>query len=475
MHHPSSHTAPRRASRSFAASAAARIAACALALAGVGAVFAAPAQAEPERAGANIDVLHYTARVEPNIAARTVRGEVAIRLAVRSAGTQSIEFDAGDLEIDSVREHGKALGFEKLDKRVRIRLPAPAMAGDRREIEIAYHGAPRHGLEFHPEREEVYTIFSTSQWLVCIDAPSERATLDLTVTVPSGLKAAGNGRLVAKSALGGRRDSYRWRQDQAMPSYVYGFVAGRYNEAGGSGENGDLRYLSADLQGPQLRRVFADSADMLRFFGRRAGIRYRGTYTQALVARTIGQEMDGLALMSESYGREVLDRPEAQSLVAHEIAHQWWGNRITCRDWGHFWLNESFANFMAAAYMQHRFGEEAYRERVEVWKRRLDKLRADGKDHALVYASWSRPSADDRAVVYQKGAYVLHLLRIELGERAFWRGVRAYTRAHYGHSVVTSDFRQAMERASGRNLSAFFARWVEPADTGVARTDPGMK
>jgi len=98
------------------------------------------------------------------------------------------------------------------------------------------------------------------------------------------------------------------------------------------------------------------------------------------------------------------------------------------------------------------------------WKRRLDKLRADGKDHALVYASWSRPSADDRAVVYQKGAYVLHLLREELGERAFWRGIRAYTRAHYGHSVVTSDFRQAMERASGRDLSGFFARWVEPGE-----------
>lgn len=470
MHDAPSFTAPRssRATCRGAARALTRRAAAALAWAALALSFSASAQTSTERAGANLDVLHYTARIEPDIAARTLRGEVAIRLAMRSGGAQSIEFDAGDLEIDAVREHGKALGFEKIDKRLRIRLPAPTVAGERREIDIAYHGAPRHGLEFHPERNEVYTIFSTSQWLVCIDAPSERATLDLTLTVPSGLKAVGNGRLVAKSALGGRRDSYRWRQDQAMPSYVYGFAAGRYNEASGSGENGDLRYLSGDLDSAQLRRVFADSADMLRFFGRRAGIRYRGPYTQALVAKTIGQELDGFSLMSEAYGREVLDKPEAQSLIAHEIAHQWWGNRITCREWGHFWLNEAFANFMAAAYMQHRFGEDSYRERVEQWKRRLDKLRADGKDHALVYASWSRPSADDRAVVYQKGAYVLHLLREELGERAFWRGIRAYTRAHYGHSVVTSDFRQAMERASGRDLSGFFARWVESGE-GMAK------
>lgn len=451
-----------------------RRAAAALALAAALAPLAAFAQAAAsrERAGANLDVLHYTARIEPDIAGKRLRGEVAIRLALRASGAQHIEFDAGDLDIDRVSEHGQALTFEKLDQRLRIRLAKPSVAGQRHEIEIGYRGAPRYGLEFHPERSEVYTIFSTSQWLVCIDAPSERATLDLTLTVPSGLKAVGNGRLVSKSALGGRRDSYRWRQDMAMPSYVYGFAAGRYFEAAGTGESGPLRFLSAELQGPQLRRVFADSADMMRFFGRRAGIRYRGGYTQVLVAKTIGQELDGFSLMSEAYGREVLENPENEGLIAHELAHQWWGNMVTNRDWGHFWLNESFANFMAAAYMQHRFGDAAYLQRVDGWKRRLEKLRDSGKDHALVYAAWNKPSADDRAVVYQKGAYVLHLLREELGERAFWRGIRAYTRAFYGHSVVTADFRVAMERASGRDLSAFFSRWVESADNAPAKPEP---
>lgn len=443
----------------------------ALAAALLAAPLAAMAQGAAARAGANLDVLHYTARIEPDIAAKSLRGQVSIRLALRSEGAQHLEFDAGELEIDKVSEHGQALNFDKTGERLRVRLPQPGRAGERHEIDIAYRGAPRYGLEFHPERAEVYTIFSTSQWLVCIDAPSERASLDLTLTVPSGLKVVGNGRLVAKSALGGRRDAYRWRQDQPMPSYVYGFAAGRYNEAGGNGENGELRFLSAELQGPQLRQVFADSADMLRFFGRRAGIRYRGPYTQVLVAKTVGQELDGFALMSEAYGREVLEKPEAEGLIAHELAHQWWGNMVTNQDWGHFWLNEGFANFMAAAYLQHRFGDGVYRERVDGWKRRLDKLRESGKDHALVYANWNKPSADDRAVVYQKGAYVLHLLREELGERAFWRGVRTYTRAYYGHSVTTQDLRKVMERSSGRDLSAFFARWVEGVEPAPAKAE----
>ncbi len=422
-------------------------------------------------AGANLDVLHYTARIEPDLAARSLRGEVSIRLAVREAGARQLEFDAGELEVQSVRERGRALKFDKLGQRLRVQLPAPAAAGERRELDIAYRGAPRHGLEFHPERSEVYTVFSTSQWLVCIDAPSERATLDLTLTVPAGLKAVGNGRLVAKSALGGRRDSFRWRLDRALPSHVYGFAAGRYHEAGGNAETGALRYLSAELQGARLRQVFADTADMLRFFGRRAGIRYQGDYTQVLVAKTVGQEAGGFSLLSEAYGRQALEQPEDGGLIAHEAAHQWWGNMVTARDWGHFWLNEGMATFMAAAYQQHRFGEAVYQQRVQAWKRRVDKLRESGTDHALVYAEWTQPSADDRAVVYQKGAYVLHLLRQELGERAFWRGLRAYTRAYYGHSVTTLDFRRAMERASGRDLSAFFARWVDAA--GPVEPDKG--
>ena len=136
------------------------------------------------------------------------------------------------------------------------------------------------------------------------------------------------------------------------------------------------------------------------------------------------------------------------------------GIGTTCSTWGEFWLNEGFATFMAAAYMQHQHGEAEYLAAVDRWRARLAKLTAEGKDHALVYARWDKPTRDDRAVVYQKGAYVLHLLREEMGEAAFWNGIREYSQRFANRSVTTGDFQDAMERASGRSLEDFFRRWV---------------
>ncbi len=140
---------------------------------------------------------------------------------------------------------------------------------------------------------------------------------------------------------------------------------------------------------------------------------------------------------------------------------------MTNVDWTHFWLNEGFAIFMAAAYREHRFGREVYLKDIERMKARYERARDAGHDRALVFPNWDHPTADDRAIVYQKGGYVLHLLREELGDDLFWRGIAAYTKAHMGQSVTTADFKQSMQAATGRNLGAFFAKWIEPqvADT----------
>ncbi|MEO8161357.1 MAG: M1 family aminopeptidase [Arenimonas sp.] len=278
--------------------------------------------------------------------------------------------------------------------------------------------------------------------------------------MPEGLTAVGTGLEAQTQRVDGVLALHRWRLDQPMPAYVYGFAVGRLHSASARAAGVDLDFHSSELDSAQLQRVFADTGDMLRFFEARSGLRFdHKRYSQVLVSDTIGQELAGMSLLSEEYGRDVLADRSEEGLIAHELAHQWWGNRITCRDWGHFWLNEAFANFMTAAYLQRRFGDKLYLEKIEAWRLRLEKLRAEGKDHALVYEQW-HPTRDDRAVVYQKGAYVLHLLRQELGEKAFWRGIRAYSRAHDGKPVATIDFQRAMERASGRDLETFFRRWV---------------
>lgn len=433
----------------------------------------APAAVLDSAAPRAMDVLHYEAHIDLDLGAGSIRGRETIRLSMVVDGAHSITFDAGGLAIDRVSERGAALGFERSGQQLIVALAGPSRSGDRHDIEIEYHGSPTQGLEFHADRGEAYTIFSTSQWLVCVDAPDERASLDLELVLPAELVSVGNGEPGAKTRLADGRVLHRWRQAKPVPSYLFGFAAGRYIEVAQRGDGARWHSLATTIAAADLRRIFADTGDMLQFFGERGGRRFRGTYRQALVSETIGQEMAGFALMSEDYGREVLADPTAESLIAHEVAHQWWGNGVTNRDWGHFWLNEGFATFMTAAYMQHRFGDTEYQKRVDGWLARLRKLRAAGKDRPLVFDAWLKPTSDDRAVVYQKGAYVLHLLRGDLGEAAFWRGIRAYTRAYYGRSATTDDFRRAMEKSSGRDLSSFFQRWVTGNSGEISVDGPG--
>jgi aminopeptidase N len=225
--------------------------------------------------------------------------------------------------------------------------------------------------------------------------------------------------------------------------------------------NVELQYLATTYSEAEVRRIFRATPDMLDFFEDRAGVKYADkTYTQVLAAGGVEQEMSSFTALKESYGKEVLENEQDLWLAAHEFAHQWWGNMVTCRDWNHFWLNEGIATFIAAAYMEHRFGREVYLREIETYRANYEKVRAAGKDKPLVFPDWLHPTREDRILVYDKGAYVLHLLREEMGEANFWKGLRNFTRRHFGKSVVTNDFIAAMEEAHGKSLKPFFTKWV---------------
>jgi aminopeptidase N len=222
-----------------------------------------------------------------------------------------------------------------------------------------------------------------------------------------------------------------------------------------------LRYVTNGLADREVRRVFHDTADMLAFFESRSGVKYPdSSYTQVLARGTVQQEMSGFSMLPDTYGKRVLEHPQDLSLGAHELAHQWWGNSVTCRDWNHFWLNEGMATFMAAAYVEHRFGREPYLRLIEEYRSSYERVRQAGHDKPLVFQDWSHPTTDDRTIVYRKGAYVLHLLRDELGEDAFWGGIRLYTRTYAGKSVTSEQFQAALEHGADKNLSEFFKKWV---------------
>jgi aminopeptidase N len=406
-----------------------------------------------------VDITHYDVTLEPDVQAGTVAGTVRITFTSMGDGADPLLLNAGGLTILSVTQAERALTFVKAGAHLLIdRAGLNPTAG---AIDIRYTGQPKYGLEFQPERGEFYTVFSTSQWMVAIDAPSERATLDLKMILPEDFAAFAVGVEKSRRKLKSGLVQHRWRLKTPVPSFTYGFAAGKYQTAtkahGGTG----LTYFSTDRDKAQLGKIFEDTGPMLDFFTQRTGMPYFAkNYVQGLVAKTVGQEMAGMSIMSEGYGLRLLDEPTRQGLMAHEIAHQWWGVMVTCDSWREFWLNEGFATFMAAVWQQHRFGDDNYAAQVQRWTDEVARLKLENADKPLVFPAWDKPTANDRAVVYQKGAYVLHVLRQELGEEIFWNGVKNYTHKNWGKSVTSADLQNAMEQSAGRSLDVFFSAWV---------------
>ena len=399
------------------------------------------------------DVLHYAVTLEPDISAKSVKGSVLIRV---STTATAVEFDCGALTIDKVSEGKAPLQFSVSNRKLHVSLRPGT-----REIQVDFHGTPKYGIRFFPDRQQVYTVFSTSQWMVCIDDPADKATVTFKLILPAQLAAVANGDLVSQRELTGNKRVFEWRQSSPIPTYVIGFAVGPFHVVKEKRRNVELQYFATNYTAIEVRRIFHDTPDMLEFFEDHAGVKYADkTYTQVLAAGGVEQEMSSFTALKEAYGKAVLDNEQDEWLAAHEFAHQWWGNMVTCRDWNHFWLNEGIATFMAAAYLEHRFGRAAYTREIDSYRANYEKVRDAGKDKSLVFPDWNRPTREDRTLVYDKGAYVLHLLREEMGERAFWNGIKIFTRRHFGKSVITSDFVSAMEEAHGKSLKPFFTKWI---------------
>ena len=170
--------------------------------------------------------------------------------------------------------------------------------------------------------------------------------------------------------------------------------------------------------------------------------------------------MSGLSILKKSYGQWVLKDGTETNLISHELAHQWWGNRITCESWNHLWLNEAIATYMSAAYNEYRFGKDKYDKDIASYFNVYNDIKRRGKDKSLIFEDWSNPSKDDRNIVYFKGAYVLHLLRQEIGDETFWDCIKNYSQQYFDKTVTTADFRTIIENISGKNMDRFFNEWI---------------
>ena len=221
-----------------------------------------------------------------------------------------------------------------------------------------------------------------------------------------------------------------------------------------------MNYYSAAYSAEELQTIFLRTGEILDFFEAKSGIPYaQPSYSQILIGNHY-QEMSGFSILKESYGKLVMKDSTETNLISHELAHQWWGNMITCENWNHFWLNEGIATFMSAAFNGHKFGNDKYQSDIDSYRKVYESIKEKGKDKALVFGDWSNPTKEDHNLVYFKGAYVIHLLRLELGEKDFWKGIKFYSQKYFGRSVNTFDFQIVLEEATGRDLNPFFTKWI---------------
>ncbi|MBD0371888.1 MAG: M1 family metallopeptidase [Pyrinomonadaceae bacterium] len=411
-------------------------------------------------ASTSIDVLDYSLSLEPNLSGQTIAGEVRISFLSRVDNLSEITLDAQELQVEEVSENGTALKFEAKEGHLLIRLARAASPNVARSLQIRYSAKPTRGLKFFADH--LYAAYNTPRWMPCNFEPGDRASLFLKLTLPENFKAVANGDFVEKKSLPGGRAQFVWRERASVPPYVYGFAAGLFQEVMREKNDVQLFFLARSLYTlTEVEKIFADTSDMLEFFEKRAGVEYpKKRYTQVLASGGVMQEMSAFTVLRENYGRDVLTEARENWLIAHEFAHQWWGIRVSCAGWSDFWLNEGFAEFMMSAYREHRFGQDEYDRDMEMARMSYAKIRAAGKDRPLAYRTPITESQAGGPIVYDKGALVVNLLRYELGEDAFWRGLRLYTTRNFDKSVVTGDLQKAMEEASGKALTRFFEQWI---------------
>jgi aminopeptidase N len=382
----------------------------------------------------NYAVEHYDVSVAPDLAAKSLSGEVTISYHSRIGRLDALELDAGALQIASVLDNQAPQWFERKGSLLIVVLTNPVRTGEHRRVTIRYQAGPAKGLVFFPD--QVYTSFFTSDWMVCNDRSDEPATLRLQVAAPADFKIAATERL-----------------DTPTPPFLYAFAVGAFEES------------TSEVNGVKLRvlghaSVFEPTSAALRFLAERSGKPYPGsTYTQVFAHGSVEQEAAGMTLLPESYGADLAAHPDNLWLLAHELAHQWYGIGIPCKDWSDFWLNEGMATFLADAFLERRFGKARYEREIEHSRQIYETLKAAGKDRPLSFSDWETPQQAGGQIPYHKGAWVLSQLRRQLSDEVFWRGLRLYTSEHWGKPVTSADFDKSMETAAGKSLTRFFEKW----------------
>ena len=419
------------------------------------------------------DTRHVALDIRVDLAKGSVAGSSTITMALLRP-SKTILLDAGDMTVESITVDGARAVFKHTRTSLKVTLPKPPAPGTAFAVRVKYKANPKRGLYFvRPEKaypKRTWQAWSQGEaidnryWFPSYDFPDDRFTTEMKVTVRKPLVAVSNGRLISTTDAGKGWHTYHWKMAREHVNYLVTLVIGEFQrfDAGGGKSRVPLPVYVTRRDAPHWKRSFSRTADMMVWLEKLTGEPYPWEkYAQVVVDDFLfgGMENTSATTLTNSTihdARAGLDFT-SDGLVLHELAHQWFGDLITCRSWAHLWLNEGFATYLEMVWIGDTRGRDSeLHERVtesswylhEGYRRPMDEY---GYEHA-----------DDMfdGHTYIKGAWILHMLRVRLGDALWRRAVRRYVRKHRGTVVETDDLRRAFEEVSGDQLKSFFDQWV---------------
>ncbi|SFC36153.1 M1 family aminopeptidase [Pseudoalteromonas denitrificans] len=415
-----------------------------------------------------VDFIHYRAELEPNFQSKTVSGTVDIEFIPVVSGIRQISFSAKYKSIKSIQVRNIGVKHKIKNDVLVITFDTPLVANQKYVVSAEYRASPERGMKFYDDH--LFTVYHTKNWLISHSNIADKASFELLLKHNSNLISVGNGELVSQQQSNGKVISH-WLHDTPMPIYSFGFALGKFEqstrELGKYSVSYFYRKKRLDKFNHQnVKDVFRDVPDMLSFFEGKAGFKLPNlSYKYVIVEGYMAQEATGFSLVGEKFVDTVQQDPNENWFIAHELAHEWWGNNITCANFSHFWLNEGLVQFLVAAYKQHLFGQDAYEKEIEIAKKRVKAAIAKEKVSAVAFREQINESEINRTMAYSKGALVFYMLRNVLGDEVFWEALKHYSTKHKNGSVTTTDLRVAFEAVSRKDLTDFFSRWVYGDET----------
>ncbi len=423
-----------------------------------------------------VDVVHYRFALELQDRDDRLSGTTDVEVLFAGDGETTLRFDLVNqtgssgtgMTVSAVTSAGDDLPFVHRDNALTVTLPRRFDKGQRLRLQIAYAGQPASGLKIARNKHGDRTFFSDNwpnkarHWLPTIDHPYDKATSEMVVTAPAHYQVVSNGLLVEETDLPAARRRTHWRQSVPIAPWLYVLGVARF--AVEQVDTFDGKAIQTWVYTQDREAGFHDFAvptkDALAYYSDRVGP-FSYEKLANVQSNSVSGGMEAASAIFYSEGSVVGDRNVRwRNVVIHEIAHQWFGNAVTENDWDDVWLSEGFATYFTLLFIEHQYGRDEFLSGLAASRQRILDFDKERPDYRIVHDNLDDMSQVTTGQIYQKGAWVLHMLRGIMGDEAFWAGIRSYYRAHQDGHATTADFRGEMERASGRDLRVFFDQWL---------------